>query len=155
MAKSLVRDIQAGDVDHVLAHMREPDRLECAALFGEGHEESMLRRSVAVSILAWALCFDDIPAAVFGVSSAGTLTSDVGIPWLIGTDAIDKNRGAFIKLNRIYIPKMLELFPRLVNQVDVRNVKSVAYLKRMGFTMLEPIQVGPSGMPFHPFFMDK
>lgn len=155
MAKALVRDIQAGDVDHVLAHMRAPDRLECDALFGAGHEETMLRKSVDVSVLSWTLCFDDIPAAVFGVASSGALISDIGIPWLIGTDAIDKNRGAFIKLNRIYIPKMLELYPRLVNAVDCRNVKSVAYLKRMGFTFIDPVVMGAQGQPFYPFFMDR
>lgn len=154
MVQALVRDIQPSDVEAVIANMRLPDRLECEALFGEGQEEIMLRKSVQVSTLLWTLTFDGVPGAVFGVAPAGSLLSSDGIPWLIGTPLIDKYRGAFIKLNRIYIPKMLEAFPRLVNMVDCRNVKSVAYLKRVGFTLIDPIMAGPKDMPFFPFFME-
>jgi hypothetical protein len=60
-----------------------------------------------------------------------------------------------MKASRVMIPRMRAAFPLLINVVDARNTKSVAYLKRCGFTLLEAIPAGPQKMPFYPFFMES
>lgn len=153
MVKAIVRDLLPGDIEAVLSNLREPDRLECEALFGPGNDEKVLRSSVAASTACWALEFDGDTGALFGVAAIGSMMSTQGAPWLIGTALIDKYPSAFIKLNRPYIRRMLDLFPTLLNVVDVRNTKSVAYLKRMGFDFGEPVNIGVMNMPFYPFGM--
>lgn len=152
--KVAVREFEAEDTDKLLPHIRQADRDECDALFGEGQIEDGLRKSIASSFLLWTYTVDENVAAIFGVCPATTLMGDMGVPWLVGTPLIDRSRGAFVKLSPRYISAMNMAFPRLLNVVDARNVKSIAWLKRMGFTLLDPVPVGVGQMPFHPFFLD-
>jgi hypothetical protein len=152
--KVAVREFQPDDTDDLLPNIRQADRDECDALFGEGQLEDGLRKSIASSVLLWTYAVEDEVAAVFGVCPAATLMGEMGVPWLVGTPLIDRSRGAFVKLSPQYIREMKMAVPRLLNVVDVRNVKSIAWLKRMGFTLLDPVPAGPKQMPFHPFFLD-
>ncbi len=140
-------------MEALLANIRPQDVAECDALLGPGQVATALRDSIEQSSLLWTLTFDGEVGGIFGVASV-SLMSGRGAPWLIGTPLIDRHRGAFIKLCKVHIPRMLAAFPLLINVIDVRNVKSIAWLKRAGFEILAPIPLGPEGMPFHPFFME-
>lgn len=150
MKKACVREVQEGDYEAVLANARQSDIDECDASFGQGRLADTLRASMESSVLLWTFEVHERPAAIFGVSPI-SLLSGRGAPWLIGTYLIDRAPGALVRLSRAYIPKMQAAFPELYNVVDVRNIKSVAYLQRMGFHFGEAIPVGPSRMPFYPF----
>ncbi len=150
----MIREVQEGDVQALMARVRPADVAWAEALFGEGKTESAVQDSINGSVLCWTLVFEGQVAAIFGVAPVSLMGRD-GLPWLIGTDLIEKHAGMFMKLSRQYIPRMAEVCPRLVNVVDVRNKRSIRWLKAMGFTLLDPIPVGASQLPFHPFFKES
>lgn len=153
MAKGAVRELRDGDAEALLANLRPADRDECDALVGPGQERVALAKSIADSLIVWVFTIDEQVAGIGGVTPISLLGGQ-GMPWMLGTSAIDRHPGAFIRLNRPYIARMLALCPHLVNVVDARNVRSIAWLKKMGFTVLPAQPMGVAGLPFHPFFMD-
>ena len=48
---------------------------------------------------------------------------------------------------------MRALFPYLFNFVDARNMKSIRWLKHLGYAVGPPVPFGVAGLPFHPFSM--
>jgi len=91
------------------------------------------------------------PVCMFGVTPLDIL-GGIGSPWLLGTEEVKRYGLTFLRFNKKYIPVMLELFPRLVNYVDVRNEISVRWLKWLGFRFdAAPVPYGPFGMPFYRF----
>lgn len=153
MGKAEIREVRDGDMEALLANLRPADRDEAEALLGPGKEAKALADSIRASVLVWTATIDGELAAIFGVCPVSVLSGQ-GLPWLLGTPLIDRNRGVFMRLNRPYIARMLAVFSQLVNVVDARNVKSIAWLKRMGFTVLPAQPMGVAGLPFHPFFLN-
>jgi len=91
-------------------------------------------------------------ANMFGVSPIN-FVQGIGSPWMLATPEFDRHPRAVIRHCRRYIPPMLAVFPHLVNHVDARNVRSVAWLRWLGFEMHDPEPYGPYGVPFHKFEM--
>ncbi len=143
--------------DHIFwlaNNIRRADRDEVAAEGGRG-PLAALRDSLAASIAAWTGAVGDRPVCMFGVCPIDIL-GGIGSPWLLGTDEIKRYALSFLRLNKQYLPKMLELFPRLVNYVDVRNTVSIRWLKWLGFKLdPEPVPYGIWGMPFYRFEMKR
>lgn len=148
----MIREVRAGDAEALLANLRPADRDEVAALLGPGQERQAIEGGIALSVLCWTGTVDGEVAAIFGVTPINYLAGQ-GAPWLLGTPLIERHRGAFIRRNRPYIARMLAVFPTLLNVVDARNTKSIAWLDRMGFTIYPPMPLGVAGLPFHPFVM--
>lgn len=146
-----VRPLLISDVWAVLADLRDADNEEIIALVGEDGVFGAVVSSAQTSSEAWTLVADGQPIAVFGVAPADM--KGVGIPWMVGTPGVTRHRRAFMRLCSVYIPKMLALFPTLVNIVDARNRRSIAWLHRMGFTFGAPTPFGVEGRPFYPFSM--
>lgn len=146
-----VRPVRDEDFAELAAHMRPQDIAECNAL-GITDLEHGLRWCHAVSFLSWTGTADGKVGAIFGVGPLSILGGQ-GSPWLLGTNLIDKNAGAFIRRSMPYIQRMLEAFPHLTNHVDARNTRSIKWLKRVGFTVHPAVPHGPYRMPFHPFEM--
>lgn len=153
VAELLIREVREGDVDALLANLRPADRAEADALVGADMVESAVEECLSTAVMSWTGHVGGEVAFIFGCSPVSLLGVE-GVPWLIGTPLIDRHRRAFIRFSHSYIPAMLAIFPTLVNLVDVRNVKSIAWLKKMGFTLLPAQPAGVSGLPFHPFFME-
>jgi hypothetical protein len=78
-----------------------------------------------------------------------------GVPWLLGTGAIDRNRMAFLRRNRAYVAVMLDRFAFLSNHVDARNAESIGWLRWLGFTLGDAVPRGPFALPFHPFWRTR
>lgn len=153
MANVLIRELQPGDAEALLADLRPADAAECDALVGRGKRAETLAASIEQSLACWVLEVNGGVAAIFGVAPVSALGGQ-GLPWMLGTPLIDRFPGAFIRRCRPYIARMLAVCPSLVNVVDARNVRSIAWLKRMGFTVLPAQPMGAEGLPFHPFFMN-
>ena len=151
MAKIEVRPVRDEDFAELATNMRPQDVDECHAM-GVTDLEQGLRACHRVSMLSWTATVDGQVACVFGVGSLSCLTGE-GSPWLLGTNLIDKNAGAFIRRTMPYIRRMLLAFPHLTNYVDARNTRSVTWLRRVGFTLHPAAPYGPHGVPFHRFEM--
>lgn len=145
----VIRDVAPGDADTLIRDMRECDRLEVKASAG-GLWEHVLRVGLRTSLYSKTITGDGELAAIFGVAPA-SLVDGVGRPWLLATDVFDRHPRAVIRHCRRYIDPMLDTFPHLVNYVDARNTKTIAWLAWLGFTMHDPEPHGPYGMPFLKF----
>jgi hypothetical protein len=115
--------------------------------------ESALWKSLGSSAVAWTGLYDSIPVCMFGVASGSDLAG-VGIPWMIGTNDLDRLAFAFLRRNKSKVQEMLDIFPRLMNYVDERNVRAIRWLAWLGFKIGEPVPYGPYQMPFRPFEME-
>lgn len=100
----------------------------------------------------------------FAVESAGelliiggvvpiSLLSGQGSPWLLGTVALDRFPGRLTRGAKTYLSRMQTEYPHLLNYVDARNVRSVLWLRRLGFTVHPAEPYGVAGLPFHLFEM--
>lgn len=150
MVEVVVRPVQPGDIETLVERMRQADVDEVNAC-GYAPLEA-LHQSVNRSTQCWTATADGEMACMFGVTPISMICG-IGCPWMLGTDLITKNAGAFIRHSRSYIVDMLQAYPHLFNFVDTRNVKAIRWLKRAGFTLHDPVPHGPYGMLFHPFEM--
>ncbi|SAL47478.1 hypothetical protein AWB74_02136 [Caballeronia arvi] len=152
MAKLIVREIREGDVEHIAAHLRPADLDEVEAGTGARDALAVLRAGVDASSPCWTIEVSGEPAGVFGASP----TDGVGGVWMLGTAALERAPKQLTKLGRTYVRRMAEQYGTLMNFVDARNVKSIHWLTRLGFTVEQSTTpYGVLGLPFHRFGMKK
>jgi hypothetical protein len=131
--------------------LRAADREEVDALTGRD-PRAVLVESVERSVSAWAGVVDGELVCLFGVAPL-SLAGVTGVPWLLGSDAVARFGGPFLRCNRTYLREMLREFPVLRNVVDARNAVSIRWLGWLGFTLGTPQPMGVRGLPFIPFVM--
>ena len=149
MADEYVRPAKLRDVVEIVPRLRQCDIAECEALAGKGSVLSMAAATVYSSPMAMTYVRDGKVTAMFGVS--GRLLDEDGSPWAFATD--DVTGKAFVREGKRFLPQMLAMFNRLSNVVDVRNTKSIRWLKSLGFKFEPAVIIGHSGLPFYPFSM--
>lgn len=126
--------------------MRDADVAEVRASGGLTPQEA-LEASVRWSAQAYAAKFDGELAAIFGVGRASFL-SGVGIPWLLGTPVLLLHPHAFHRASQAFVAAWLEEYDSLEQMVDVRNFRSLRWLRHLGFTVEEPRLWGYERRPF-------
>lgn len=136
---------------YLAEHLREQDRFEVEAVGRSVHQA--VRESVEHSKATYIACEDGVPIAVFGHAEYGSLLAPVGVPWLLGTDGVRRNRRVLQRFARQYIESLLAEYPRLMNAVHAENSVSIAWLRRLGFELHAPVRVPPHGALFHRFEM--
>lgn len=129
--------------------MRDADAIE-VWLSAHKTPYQALTEGFNTSIKAWTIMEGDTPIGMFGVSS-GSILSNIGIPWLLGTDAMLKIRRQFVRESIQYLNEMLVLYPRLVNFIHIDNVASLRWLRWMGFDFDGPVKAGPEDAEFFKF----
>lgn len=144
----------AEHIDAVLAELRPQDRDELLASGGPDIEGVMKRglrlsndATVAIDSYGRVLC-------VFGVCPS-SLLDDTAAPWLIGTTHLEGYRVTLARVGRQYVQRWIAEHRRLVNYVDARNKWSIAWLRRIGFSMDKAQPFGVAQLPFHRFHMEQ
>ncbi len=138
-AADLVADIRACDLAEIQANSG-PDVLAAVV------------DSIERSVDAFAVECGGALVAVGGMVPL-SLLSGQGSPWLLGTTLLDRIPGHLTRRAGSYLTRMLPTYPHLLNYVDARNVRSVRWLKRLGFTVHPAEPHGVAGLPFHLFEM--
>lgn len=100
---------------------------------------SALIFSLRKSSHAWVALIDGVPEVMFGVGEINVLAG-IGAPWLLGTDAVERNYMAFLRLSVGFRDQLLERYPTMRNFVDVRNRASIRWLRWLGFTLSDPVE---------------
>jgi hypothetical protein len=93
---------------------------------------------------------DGEPVCMFGVSAMSLLYRE-GLPWMLGTDALNRHARLLVRIAPAVVAYMHALYPTLYNWVDARNRRSVKWLKALGFRLGDPAPYGADGLPFHRF----
>jgi hypothetical protein len=153
LAKLIVRNVRAGDIEAIAADLRNADIEEIHGSVGHRDALKVMREGAESSPLLWTIEVDGEPAGLFGVAHA---TPEIGVPWMLGTPALERAPKQLTKLGRAYVHLMREKYATLTNYVDARSLKSVYWLARLGFTVnSEPEPYGVFGLPFHRFGMKR
>lgn len=139
-------------MDHVspiAERMRPADVAEVLASSGKSPHEALMF-SLTGSAQAWTAALDGQPEVMFGVADLNILTG-LGAPWLLGTDAVERNYRQFLRRSLSWREQLSERYSVLRNFVDDRNEVSKRWLSWMGFTLFDPIPVGVNGEMFRMF----
>ena len=94
------------------------------------------------------------PIAMFGVASEYLIASRA-VVWLLASDDLVKIQKRFLRYSRTFIEIMLSRFPYLENYVDVRNEKSIKWLKLCGAILDEPEPYGVEQKMFRHFYFRR
>lgn len=146
-----VREAIDADLRAVARHMRAMDALEIFALTGNSPLDG-LTRSVECTPGARTLVLDGDPAAIYG---AAPVADGIGVPWLLGTNAIAESSRDFVAFSREEFPRLIEPYQYLENCVHRDNEASKRWLSWLGFTLEDPAPAGVAGELFHRFWMRK
>jgi len=107
-----------------------------------------------MSDLAVIVTVDDEPCVMMGLVIRDILTG-AGVPWLLGTEGALKHKRHFIAQVPPVIDEMLTICPRLFNYVHAENKVSIRWLKRIGFTIDDPMPYGLDEELFHRFHLER
>ena len=136
-------------IDHVAEHMRQADRSEIMASAGR-LPAGALAYSLDRSDFAYTGCINGVPACMFGCGTINLLCR-TGVPWLLGTDLVERHYRQFARHSKRMLGIMACRYDRLVNAVDDRNELSKRWLAWLGFSIGEPIIMGVEKRPFRVF----
>ncbi len=137
----------AEHIEPIAAAIRQADCNECWAA-GAMTARDALRMSLDGAALARTWLVDGQPAAMGGISGERESASI----WLLTTDLVEQHRRRFLADSRRSLDAVKDDYELLFNFVDVRNRRTIRWLKWLGFTIEEPRPYGPLGMPFHFFY---
>lgn len=135
---------------YVAEHMRAADVAECWAGWRHTPAEAVTRSAAVSRDACYAGLADGVPLCVFGVGSA-TALSDLGSPWLLGTEDLPRHSRAFLRRNKAFVGHIRGEYSRLENYVDARNTLAIRWLKWLGFAVEEAAPFGAYQLPFHRF----
>lgn len=123
----------------IAKRMRQADRDEVHAASGRS-PGSALVYSLRKSTVAYTGLVNGRPEVMFGVGDLNILAG-VGAPWLLGTDVIEKNAVAFLRLNVGFLVQLSQRYEVLRNFVDDRNAVSIRWLRWLGFKLFDPVEM--------------
>lgn len=142
--------MREGDIEALLADMRLDDLREAVASSDEPVDAAVCA-SVHASAVCYAVEIGGRLACLFGVAVIH-LAPATGAPWLLGTRWLDQNPRELVRASRQFLDEhLLRRFPQMLNYVDARNVRSIRWLRALGFTIRPAQPYGPMGLPFHRF----
>lgn len=144
-----LRQVATESVQYVADNMRQGDAIEVWASHRFTPHEA-LNAGIKDSQYAAVAWIDDEPVAVYGLR-VESVTSGIGVPWLLATESAMKHKSEFLKQSPSVVRNMLNICPKLYNYVHVENKASIRWLKWLGFEFDEPIPYGEEGEMFQRF----
>lgn len=111
-----------------------------------------LLKCCEVSEESWCALADGEPLAIFGV---GRIADGVGAPWMLAHVRIGDARGDFMAACRAELARIHKTWAVLLNYVDARNLRSIRWLRSLGFTIGDPEPYGLDQLPFRSFWRSR
>lgn len=151
----LVR-IYPAKFDHAIMmadYIRDADREELRASSGQIPLLAM-RSAIRYSDVAMTGFADGVPVCMWGVTRE-SLIGNIGVPWMIATERLEKHARLFIRKCRKPLMEMRKEYDILTNYVDARNTRAIRWLEWMGFKIHDPKPYGVLNLPFHKFEMKR
>jgi hypothetical protein len=112
-----------------------------------------LWRSYRGSVLRRAATLDGRVAAVWGVG--GSSLGLWGEPWLLTAAEVERVPVTMVRVARQELHAATEIFPLLQNYVAAEYRRAVRFVELLGFALDAPVPMGPSGIPFRRFWMER
>lgn len=144
-----VRPSELSDVYALAANLREGDRDEVEGL---GLDVRVgIRNSFRHAILRKTYLVDGEIAAMSGL--CGSMLGDIGEPYLMTGPAAERMPVAFLKHAKAAVAEMMQHKLRLEGHVAANYTKACRLLEVLGFTLGEPLPVGPKAALFRKYTM--
>lgn len=144
----IVRPATVADCIRLFPLLREGDRKEIALATGDSTVKVLLD-SLKVSEEAWVAEGDD--GALLGIYGVANVNG-MGGPWMLATPEVYRYSKALVKGGREWVKGLLLRYPMLFNFVHAENTKSIAWLRKLGFTIGELVpEFGAGKAPFYFF----
>lgn len=143
----------AEHIEAMLPNVRQADIEEFRATNG-WPPRRVLETGLRTSTLCCAGLINNEVVTMFGVAPASMIGGS-GIPWLVGTDYLEKYQRTFLRRCDGVVNAMLAVYPALENYVDERNHTAKAWLHWLGFRLEAPAPYGALGLNFHRFHMER
>ncbi len=137
------------DALELAAKMREADKEEVWASHHVTPTQSLLF-AVSTAHVALSVRCDGVLTMIFGVSRRN---GPGACPWMLSSEELDAYAVTFYRMTKDNIQAQLNAYGYLENYVDVRNTRSIRWLKWLGFKFDEPAPYGMDGKPFMRFSM--
>ena len=134
--------------EYIAAHMRQSDRDEVMAASGFKPFGAVYYSYLKSESCLTGLDENGIPIGMWGIRRE---TWKWNNPWLLGTDRIDELWRPFLRTTKMMFPLICAKYPCQRNHVYLRNKKSIAWLKWLGFEIEPPEPYGVSGALFCKF----
>jgi hypothetical protein len=133
----------------VLADLRPADETELWRIHGGGFAEDVAN-GIGCASHRWTMCIGSHVAAVFGATQ---IAPGIGAPWLVGSSVLEGRGGRLVRQMPVYIQQLLQSYDLLTNYVDTGNTQATTWLRHMGFSFHEVVEIG--GAPFQRFAMES
>lgn len=130
--------------EFIAANMRALDRREIFQLAALTSWNA-IEMSTATADRVHTAMIDGEPGAIWGINRK-SIFSDIGVPWLLATDAIEKPVRRVLAESVRYFKAFEELYEYQENWVLTEHEKAVKWLRWLGFEMEEPAPFGPFGV---------
>jgi hypothetical protein len=130
-----VRRATIDDIKHMAPRLRQDDVDEIRASTGMTPEECLLESLDTDSIGTWVGVFKGQPEIIFGCAT--TPDPSIGVPWMLGTDALKDSPREFIQKCKLWVKGFSKQFPVLKNFVYAKNELHIRWLKWCGFEFIQ------------------
>lgn len=150
MAEIRISHASPDEVIPISRRARKADRVEAWALAHKSVGELLqpvIERSNGLAFTGWA---NGEPVAMWGAMPA-TLLGDMGIVWMVTTDAVDRYQTVFLRQSAPLLAQLHARFPVLRNVVHIENEAAIRWLQWLGFRFGPEMRLGPDLAPFYPF----
>lgn len=121
-------------IEELVTRLRGIDRMELDCM-SDGDPHEVLAEMVTRARRSTAAYMNGDLVGIMGIS-APSILSDVGCPWALVTDAVDRPaiRREFLKRSGVAAEWLTEGFARVWNVVSSENTTAIRWLKWMGFS---------------------
>jgi len=148
------RPAVAADVTEILPNLRANDIEELLLSSGPEYDSSLVK--------SIELCQGDAEAAidrdgnVIAILGCCVSSAEVGVPFMVCSDEVNKYPKNVIKDAKARTLRWSDKYPMLINMVYSGNVKTIKWLKHVGYTIGEIDEHwGYANAPFHAFYRIK
>lgn len=148
----LVRRPTPEDVEFVIANIRDEDAAEIAAFDGGNVSDALLRETPDMDKNAFVWERQGQVHAIFGVNPVED-RDKVGVIWMLATNTFDDHFMAFAAACKVVVEEMIKDYEYVFNYVHADNIKSIKWLKWLGFDVRDAEPIGINGAEFHRFEM--
>ena len=149
----IVRRAFPSDADMLANKLRKSDTNEVWASHNFTPWDAIYS-GISNSILSLTITNKGSVVGCFGIN-AESMLGKKAIIWFLSSDELDKIEYRFLRHSRRFVKMFLALYPFLFNYVDVRNKKSIRWLKYCGAKLDKPQPFGVMNKPFRYFYFQK
>lgn len=149
----IVRRSKPSDVDRLAPHLRQSDVEEIWASNRIKPYEA-LSEGLTSSIFCLSIENNGRVICMFGINPL-SVVGDKAVVWMLASNELDKIKIKFLKHSKEFVNMMLSFYPYLFNYVDVRNKKSIEWLKFCGANIEEAKSFGVEESLFHYFSFER